>query len=119
MMNRRSFTTCGAAAFFTPLPNMSFSQTSKGSEAEMPGFQIAETSSDGLVLTHGGMASPGVPVDDNTLFQVASCSKTVTALAIFSLVRDGRLMIDQPVNRYLQRWQLPGPRGGRLQPQQN
>lgn len=77
----------------------------------MPGFQIAETSSDGLVLTYGGMASPGVPVDDNTLFQVASCSKTVTALAIFSLVRDGRLVIDQPVNRYLQRWQLPGPRG--------
>jgi CubicO group peptidase (beta-lactamase class C family) len=51
--------------------------------------------------------SPGEPVDGNTLFQVASLSKWVTALGVMALVEDGRLDLDKPVTTYLTRWELP------------
>lgn len=51
--------------------------------------------------------SPGDPVDGNTLFQVASLSKWVTAIGIMALVEDGKLDLDKPVATYLTRWQLP------------
>jgi CubicO group peptidase (beta-lactamase class C family) len=51
--------------------------------------------------------SAGDPVDDGTLFQMASVSKWVTSWGIMSLVRQGRLELDAPVSRYLTRWQLP------------
>lgn len=76
----------------------------------MAGYQVAEINGGRLATGHGGMAKPGIPVDDDTLFQLASCSKTVTALAILTLVRDGKIDLDQPANRYLRRWQLSGPR---------
>jgi CubicO group peptidase (beta-lactamase class C family) len=51
--------------------------------------------------------SIGDPVDDRTLFQMASVSKWVTAWGIMALVQRGRLELDVPVSRYLTRWQLP------------
>lgn len=47
------------------------------------------------------------PIDKNTIFQMASVSKWVTAWGIFSMVEDGRLNIDDPVENYLTRWHLP------------
>lgn len=52
-------------------------------------------------------AGLGNDVDRNTLFQTASMSKWITAHAIMKLAQDGRLDLDQPVNDYLTRWQLP------------
>jgi CubicO group peptidase (beta-lactamase class C family) len=49
----------------------------------------------------------GDPIDDGTLFQMASVSKWVTSWGIMVLVRQGRLQLDVPVSRYLTRWQLP------------
>ena len=46
-------------------------------------------------------------VNRNTAFQVASLSKWVTAWGIMSLVDQGKLNLDTPVNKYLTRWQLP------------
>ncbi|GAA6190077.1 hypothetical protein NBRC116596_31400 [Litorivita sp. NS0012-18] len=57
------------------------------------------------------MARAGIAVNDETLFQVASCSKTVTSLAVLTLVRDGRLALNGRVNQLMRRWQLPGLRG--------
>lgn len=51
--------------------------------------------------------SRGVPVDGDTLFQVASLSKWITAVGIMTLVDAGRIDLDAPVSRYLTRWQLP------------
>ncbi len=51
--------------------------------------------------------SIGHPVDRNTVFQVASLSKWVTAWGIMTLVDEGRLDLDVPVSTYLTRWQLP------------
>jgi CubicO group peptidase (beta-lactamase class C family) len=51
--------------------------------------------------------SIGTPVDENSLFQVASVSKWVTAWGVMALVERGKLDLDAPVSKYLTRWQLP------------
>lgn len=47
------------------------------------------------------------PADRNTVFQVASLSKFVSAIGVMKLVEDGKLNLDAPVSRYLTRWRLP------------
>ena len=49
----------------------------------------------------------GKPVDRNTVFQVASLSKWVSAFGVMKLVEDGKLDLDEPVSTYLTRWELP------------
>lgn len=49
----------------------------------------------------------GDPVNKQTLFQMASISKWVTAWGVFALVENDKLDLDQPVEQYLSRWQLP------------
>ncbi|MEQ1586176.1 MAG: serine hydrolase domain-containing protein [Cyclobacteriaceae bacterium] len=51
--------------------------------------------------------SAGKPVDRNTIFQVSSLSKWISAVGIMKLVEEGKLDLDAPVSNYLQRWQLP------------
>ena len=55
----------------------------------------------------GRFVSIGKPVDRDTLFQVASLSKWVTALGVMTLVDAGRVDLDAPVDTYLKRWKLP------------
>jgi CubicO group peptidase (beta-lactamase class C family) len=52
-------------------------------------------------------ASHGRPVDGNSLFQVASMSKWITAWGVMTLVERHRIDLDAPVSRYLTRWHLP------------
>lgn len=109
-MNRRHFNALTLATLLAPLPDLSNAREQKST---LPGYQIAEIHDDVLTSGFGGMATSQTPVDSHTLFQAASCSKTVTALAILTLVRDGRVDLDQPANVYLRRWKIPGPRGGK------
>lgn len=51
--------------------------------------------------------SIGAPVDRDTVFQVASMSKWITALGVMTLVDSGRIDLDAPVETYLKRWRLP------------
>ncbi|MEP3225411.1 MAG: serine hydrolase domain-containing protein [Parasphingorhabdus sp.] len=51
--------------------------------------------------------SSGAPVDQDSVFQVASLSKWLTAWGVMVLVDDGLIDIDAPVEQYLTRWQLP------------
>lgn len=46
-------------------------------------------------------------VTADTLFQAASVSKPVFALAVMRLARDGRLDLDADVNAYLTSWRIP------------
>jgi CubicO group peptidase (beta-lactamase class C family) len=48
-----------------------------------------------------------LPVDASTLFQAASISKPVTAVAVMKLVQDGKLNLDEDINTYLKTWKLP------------
>ena len=56
------------------------------------------------------------PIDERTVFQAASLSKTLNALAVLALHRDGVLDLDVPVDDRLHRWSVPGPRPSRVTP---
>ena len=47
------------------------------------------------------------PVTADTMFQAASISKPVTALAVMRLVEAGKLSLDEDVNKYLKSWKVP------------
>ena len=49
----------------------------------------------------------GPPVTPDTLFQAASISKPVTAMAVLHLVESGKLYLDKDVNQYLKTWKVP------------
>ena len=51
--------------------------------------------------------SSGRPVDGDSLYQVASLSKWLSAWGVMVLVQDGVVDLDAPVSRYLSRWELP------------
>jgi CubicO group peptidase (beta-lactamase class C family) len=57
-----------------------------------------------LVYARGfTFAEAGWPVvEPTTRFRLASCSKTVTALAIFQLIEEGKLKLSDPVQKILQ-----------------
>jgi len=50
----------------------------------------------------------GRPVETNTMFQAASISKPVTAMAAMRLVDEHRLSLDDDVNTILKSWHAPG-----------
>lgn len=58
-------------------------------------------------VTKTYFASHGRAVDENSLFQVASMSKWITAWGVMTLVEQRRIDLDAPVSRYLTRWHLP------------
>lgn len=47
------------------------------------------------------------PVDENTVFPVASISKWVTSFGVMKLVEQSKLDLDIPIDNYLTRWHLP------------
>jgi CubicO group peptidase (beta-lactamase class C family) len=76
----------------------------------VPGLSVAVINDYQLEWARGyGVREWGTAnaVDTNTLFQAASISKPVTAIAALRLVEAGKLALDEDVNRYLSSWQIP------------
>ena len=77
---------------------------------DVPGVSIALVNNYRIEWARGyGVLEAGraEPVDAGTLFQAASISKTVSALAALALVEKGLLVLDEDVSDELVSWQLP------------
>ncbi|MFS0873865.1 serine hydrolase domain-containing protein [Paenibacillus xylanilyticus] len=60
-------------------------------------------------ILHYGYAdkSRRTALNENTLFQAGSISKSLTAWGILHLIEEGKLSLDDPVEKFLTRWHLP------------
>ncbi len=54
---------------------------------------------DERVLPAGSMAIGGAPVTRDTIFRIASMTKPITAVAAMMLVEEGKLRLDEPIDR--------------------
>jgi CubicO group peptidase (beta-lactamase class C family) len=43
----------------------------------------------------------GKPFDPSTLFEIASCTKSITAVAVLKLAEEGKLSLDDPISKHL------------------
>ncbi|MFT7838723.1 serine hydrolase domain-containing protein [Saccharothrix sp. BKS2] len=81
----------------------------------LPGLSAVVTRGDRVVHAAGyGHDSEGNPVTADTPMRVASLSKSFTALAVMTLVEDGRIALDEPVAEQLPGFTMADPRYGRV-----
>jgi len=96
---KRALATRGDTAGFMAAATRSVDSRNAGNAV----FAVIERGS-----VHGVHAvSVGESVDVDTVFQVASLSKWVSAWGVMALVQAGKLDLDAPVGAYLTRWALP------------
>ena len=71
---------------------------------QVPGAAVAVVQDGKVVLVKGygvrNVTKPGA-VDENTIFQLASVTKTLTAAAAATIVDEGKLDWDKPIFNYL------------------
>ena len=75
-----------------------------------PGVSVAVINGGVIEWARGyGVIEAGgnIPVTPRTLFQAASLSKPVAALAALRLVEQGKLALDQDANERLTSWKVP------------
>lgn len=94
------------------LPRIEALMADKLREEPLPGLSYAVVIDGDVVLARGlgqrDMGTPG-PVDEDTVFRIASMSKSFTALAVLKLRDAGRLRLDDPVAQHvpeLRSWPL-------------
>ena len=78
-------------------------------EMRVPGLAVAVVKDDEVVFVDTlGVRNPETkePVTPDTIFYIASCTKTFIATAIVSLAEEGKIDLDAPVKRYLPRFEL-------------
>jgi CubicO group peptidase (beta-lactamase class C family) len=90
-----------------PTPKMTLSERME--ELHIPGVSIAYIHDGKVGWARGfGVTKIGGPVvTPQTVFEGASLSKPVTAMAVLHLVQTGKLDLDTDVNGYLKSWKIP------------
>jgi CubicO group peptidase (beta-lactamase class C family) len=91
-----------------PAPSATIAQ--RMAELNVPGVSIAVINNGRIEWARAyGVVEAGSkrPVTTDTLFQAASISKPVAALGALHLVEQGKLALDEDVNRKLVGWKLP------------
>jgi CubicO group peptidase (beta-lactamase class C family) len=79
---------------------------------EIPGVAIAVVKDGKVLVVKGyGVRELGKPetIDENTIFDAASLTKSFTAAAIASLVDEKKMSWDDPVRRYIPTIEFPDP----------
>ena len=79
-------------------------------QRNLPGASVALIEDSRIVASrHFGYADVAGkrPLQEDTLFQIASISKSLAAWGVMKLVEQGQLDLDAPVEQYLTRWQFP------------
>lgn len=77
---------------------------------QAPGVALAFVNGNGSVESRSyGFADVATEAEItvNTMFNVGSISKLVTAWGAMQLVAQGKVDLDEPINQYLKRWQIP------------
>ena len=76
----------------------------------LPGVTLCVMGPDGVVFkrAYGVRDDQGTPCDMDTMFGIASMSKSITCLALSMLEAEGKLSWDDPVHRYLPAFSIPG-----------
>lgn len=96
----------------TPLDGLDAYVRSAMGDWEVPGIALAVVRGDSVLFARGyGVAdlSTGAPVDENTLFAIASTSKAFTVAALGMLADADELDWDDPVTRHLPGFRLGDP----------
>ncbi len=79
---------------------------------DLPGMAVA-VARDGRLLHASGYGlrdrQQGLPVDTDTVFGIASVTKSFAAAVIMQLVDEGRLAVTDPVKRYLPEFRVGDP----------
>jgi CubicO group peptidase (beta-lactamase class C family) len=91
-----------------PLPAKPLAQ--RMTDLKTPGVSVAVINDGAIEWAKGyGVTETGTvtPVTAQTLFQAASISKPVAALAALRLVEQGKLSLDEDVNARLTSWKVP------------
>ncbi len=78
-------------------------------ELHVPGVSVAVIHKGRIdwARGYGVTQTGGAPLTEKSLFQAASISKPVFAMAVLHLVDQGKLKLDSDVNEYLKSWKLP------------
>lgn len=66
---------------------------------------------DDEIIAYGGpkaMTTEGKPVDMYTTYDIGSCSKTFTAVAVFQLIEAGLVSLDDPLVKYFPEYETGG-----------
>src|SRR6266851_5244466 len=110
-MNRRLLVLLsGAAVCLAAEPLEKFDFAGRMAALHVPGASVAIIDGYRIVWAHGyGVMEFGSSnqVTPDTRFQAASISKPVAALAALKLVEEGKLSLDEDVNRKLKSWKVP------------
>jgi CubicO group peptidase (beta-lactamase class C family) len=93
-----------AAAASDPVAELDSYITRTLKQYEVPGAAVAAVQDGKVVLLKGygvrNVTRPGA-VDENTIFQLASVTKTLTAAAAGTVIDEGKLDLDKPIFNYL------------------
>jgi CubicO group peptidase (beta-lactamase class C family) len=94
----------------TNAPPVKYSLTERMAHYKVPALSMAFVDNGRVTWSRAyGMSdvATGTRATVSTLFQAASISKPLSALAVLRLVQDGRLELDEDVNLKLKGWKVP------------
>ncbi len=84
-------------------------------DSAIPGAAVAVTHGDQVLMVRGyGHDSTRQAVTGDSLFRIASLSKSFTALAVMQLVDAGLVHLDDPVRQHLPEFEMADPRADQV-----